>query len=85
MLAAFVGDPFCSRGRELALSRWGVKGTGSGQSRVKAAKVRVAKDRGGKHAPGRPEARWPESQEQGSFVLRIFIIGGVGVKKLHID
>ena len=28
---------------------------------------------------------WQEGQESKSFVLRTYIVGGVGVKKLHID
>ena len=60
----------------------GVKGVGSGQSRV--VKVRAAIGWGGK-PPGRPEAGWPESQEpqeSKSFVLRTYINGGMGVKKV---
>ena len=40
--------------------------------RVKAEKVRVAKSQGGKRAPQ-------------VFVLRTYIVRGMGVKKLHID
>ena len=66
----------------------------SRQSR--AGKVRVAEDQGGK-APRWPDAGWPESQElqehpecpeslreRESFVLRTYIVGGIGEKKLHI-
>ena len=45
---------------------WGVKGIGSGQSRVRAAKVRVAKGQGGKCArglrPGGQRARSAKSE-----------------------
>ena len=59
-----------------------VKGIGSGQSRV--AKVTAAEGRGDK-PPGNQRAKKAKSQEYESFVLRKYIVGGMGVKKLHID
>ena len=55
------------------------KGKVPRQSRM--AKVRAAEDCGG-------EAVWPESQESTtseSFVLKTYIVVGIGVKRLHID
>ena len=51
-----------------------MKGIGSGQSRAAEGQ-----------AGGNP--RWPESQdsqEQEAFDLRTHIVGGMGVKKVHI-
>ena len=58
--------------------------------------VRVAEDQGGKEALGslRPSglraksvksAPSPPERERESFVLRTYIVGGIGGKKLHID
>ena len=41
--------------------------------------------RPGWQTPRWPNAGWPESQENESFVLRTYIVGGMGVKKLLID
>ena len=61
-----------------------MKGTGSGQSRV--AKVRVAEGWGSKPPGGlRPGGQKAKSREIKSFVLRTYIVGGMGVKKLHSD
>ena len=82
----------CSHGREWGLAKVGVvgvKGIGSGRSRVRAANVRVAKGQAGNHVHGqRPSglmlgclARRPEIQEHQApepFVLRTFIIDGMG-------
>ena len=54
-----------------------MQGIGSGQSRVRAAKVRVAKGWGSKCLGG-------QRAERESFVLRTYIVGRTGVKKLHL-
>ena len=61
-----------------------MKGIGSGKSRV--AKVRAAEGQCGKPPGGlRPGGQKAKSREIKSFVLRTYIVGGMGVKKLHID
>lgn len=54
----------------------GVNRRGSGQSR--AAEGRAAAGRG--QSPGQPESR-----ENEPFALRTYVVGGLEVKKLHID
>ena len=88
-----------SHGRKQDWVEWGVKGKVSGQSRV--AKVEGLKTRGmspgslrpGGHRPSGPRAKSIKSsqsprereRERESFVLRTYIVGGIGEKKLHID
>ena len=74
-----------------------MNGKVSGQSRV--VKVRAAEDQGGKplgglrpggQRPSSPRAKSAKSNqapkgESESFVLRTYIVGGIGEKKLHID
>ena len=64
--------------REQVLLRWGKK------TRARVAKVTAAEGRGDK-PPGNQRAKKAKSQEYESFVLRKYIVGGMGVKKLHID
>ena len=71
--------------KRTGLGRVGVKGKVSGQSR--ATKVRVAEDQGGEplgslrtggQRPSSPGAR----RESKSFVLRTYIVGRIGEKKV---
>ena len=86
----FISDPF--PWKETGLGRVG----GERQSfRAKQGDKRAAEDQGGQ-PPGslRPSglraksvksAPSPPERERESFVLRTYIVGGIGGKKLHID
>ena len=82
-----------SHGREQDWVEWEVKGKVSGQSR--AAEVRVAEDQGGKplgnlrpggQRPSGPRAKSikstpsPQERQSESFVLRTYIVCGIGEK-----
>ena len=71
MQAGFVCDMFSWRRTGLAEVR--VKGTGSGHGKVRAA---LGKGKGGQSKGGKSPR---------SFVLRTYIVGGKGVKKLHVN
>ena len=77
--AALIGDMFLWKGTGLEELRGESQRFHlPGESRVRVVKVREAKGWGDQ----RPA--WPESQEKESFVLRTYIVEGMGLKKLCV-
>ena len=77
MQSKFISDPFPWKRMDLPM-------VGGGGERHRLRAKQGGKSKGGR-MPGWQGPGWPESQERESFVLRTYIVGRMGVKKLRID